>query len=453
MRAGRSLVSAARSRAFRHVGLGAFDLVTRRHVRAEYAWLMGTQELPRPEIEALQREQLGSLFEHAHTHSPFYRARLEGAGWTPGMPAGREVLAALPPLEKQDLQESLDEVSATPRWDGGRPIVSSTGGTTGVPTTFKLSMGARDRRVAAMLRNQTWIGLEPGDPVAYLGGSSLGVPRRARALERAKWAARGQLFLPAWDLSDAALEDYANRLERFRPRLLIGYSGALNTFACYLERSGRSVPVGAVLATAEMLFDPWRSTIAAAFGAPVYQRYGTRELGDIAHSCEGCGNAHMNDENLIVEVDPDTSELYVTDLSNYATPFIRYRVGDSGAVGPGEPGCRPGLGVLQSLEGRTMDVLDLPGGGRVSAVILVHSLKEFPEIRQHQLWQPSPDRVQLLVASPDAPPADSIRRTLQPHFPDVRIEILWVDEIPTNPNAKLSFVIPNREYSGEGVPV
>jgi hypothetical protein len=100
-----------------------------------------------------------------------------------------------------------------------------------------------------------------------------------------------------------------------------------------------------------------------------------------------------------------------------------------------------------------MDVLELPGGGRVSAVILVHALKEFSEIREHQLWQPSPERVQLVIASESPPPADAIRRALEPPFPGVRIEIVWVDEIPAAANAKLRFVMPNMEYPGAGVPV
>jgi phenylacetate-CoA ligase len=441
----------ATSRTFEPIGLRLFDRVERRNIKGTFEWLLETQEWPRAEIERLQDEQLKRLFEHAHRHSPFYAQRLAEAGWSPGDSAVREALTKLPPLEKRDLQERLDDVATAPRWEGVRYLTSNTGGTTGRPTTFYVDYDARDRRVAGTLRDQTWLGLRPGDPIAYLGGSSLGVPRSAGLMERAKFLAKGQLFLSAWDLSDRALAGYADRIEAFRPKLLVGYAGALHTLASYLDRVSRTVRVGCVQATAEMLFDAWRPVIERAFAAPVYERYGTREVGDIAHSCARCGAMHVNDENLLLETHPETNEVFVTDLTNFATPFVRYRLGDGAELGPGDPGCRPGLTVLRSLQGRTMDVLETAGGGRVSAVILVHSLKDFPEIRGHQLWQPAPDRIQLLVQTDERPPADSIRKALEPHFPGVALEIIWVDEIPTSDSGKLRFVMPNSEYSGGGV--
>lgn len=438
---------------FEPVGLRLFDLTQRRGTRSAFHWMVSTQDLPREEIERIQDDQLRRLFEHADRWSPFYRARLREAGWSPGEPALRDVLARLPTLEKHDIQANLDQVSTAPRWREGRTTTSSTGGTTGRPTTFYVDVDARDRRVAATLRNQTWLGLWPGDRIAYIGGSSLGIPRTGAAWELAKWLARGQIFLSAWDLSDRALARYADRVAGYRPKLLVGYSAALHAFAAYLERVGRVVPVGLVLATAEMLVDSWRPTIERAFQAPVYERYGSREVGDIAHGCPRCGQMHVNDENLLLETDPATSEILITDLTNLATPFVRYRIGDVGRLGPGVPSCRPGLTVVESLDGRSVDILDTADGGRLSAVILVHSLKDFPEIRGYQLWQPAPDRVQLLLQSEGPPPADGVRRALEPHFAGVDLELIWVDRIPASDSGKVRFVVPEREYSGQGVAV
>lgn len=431
---------------FEPLSMRVFDLVTRRGVRSAYRWLLKTQQLDRAGIQALQERQLERLFAHAFEHSPFYRARLEAAGWSPDTEDTRAVLGRLPALEKDDLQSSLAAVSTVPRWRA-RYTTSNTGGTTGEPTTFYVDFDARDRRVAGTLRDQTWLGLRPGDPIAYLGGSSLGVPRRERGLERIKWLARNQLFLSAWDLSDAAMAGYADRLERFRPRLLLGYAGALHTFARYLDRVGRRVPVRVVQATAEMLYPEWRPVMERAFGSPVYQRYGTREVGDIAASCAKCGELHVNDENLLLE-EADTGEIYITDLTNFATPFLRYRIGDRGCLGEPLAGCRPGLSRVVSLEGRTMDVLESAGGGRVSAVILVHALKEFSELRGHQLWQPTPDRIQVLVAADTEPPCERIREAFAPHFDGVAIEVIWVDQLPTTAGGKLRFVVRGAEYAG-----
>jgi phenylacetate-CoA ligase len=444
MRAIQSIQSAT----FEPVTMRFFDVVTRRGVRRAYRWLLDTQKLDRAAMVALQEDELTRLFVHAHEFSPFYRERLTAAGWRPGDRATLGLLRTLPALEKPDIQTQLDAVSTVGRWGGGRPIQSNTGGTTGAPTTFWVNSEGRDRRVAGTLRDQTWLGLRPGDPIAYLGGSSLGVPRSVSAVERLKWVARGQLFLSAWDLSDGALASYADQLERFRPKLLLGYAGALHAFARYLNATGRKVRIPAVQATAEMLYPEWREAIAQAFGGPVYERYGTREVGDIAASCATCGGMHLNEENVVVDVDEATGELHITDLTNYATPFVRYRIGDRGTLAEPDPACRPGLRRLDSLDGRAMDVLETADGGRVSAVILVHSLKDFPQIRAHQLWQPAGDRVQVVVAAAEEPPLDRIQDALKPHFGGTRLEVIWTHELPQTANGKLKFVVRDAEYDG-----
>jgi phenylacetate-CoA ligase len=167
----------------------------------------------------------------------------------------------------------------------------------------------------------------------------------------------------------------------------------------------------------------------------------------MAASCVKCGELHVNDENVLLE-EADTGEIYVTDLTNFATPFIRYRIGDRGRLGEPLASCRPGLSRIVSLEGRTMDVLETAGGRRVSAAILPHVLKDFSEIRGYQLWQPTLDRVQILVAANTEPPRERIRRAFASHFDGAAIEVIWVDQLPTTAGGKLKFVVRDAEYAG-----
>lgn len=301
--------------AFESVGLPVFDLVTRRKVNANYRWLLKTQWSSPEEIRQLQLAQLAKLLTHAHTHSPFYQERLRAIGWSPGDDATFEVVRSLPPLEKADLQDTLDDVATVGRWQSGSVRIASSCGTTGVPTHAYLDNDCLDRHQAMQLRDQTWVGVRPGHRIAYLGGTSLGVPRHVRLQKRLRTIARGQLLLSGWDLSDTALATLATRVERFHPKLLVGYAGSLHTFARYLERQGRTLPLPAVVSTAEMLLPTWRPVIERAFAAPLYERYGSIEVADIAHSCAACGTMHINDENVILDVDPVTSEFYLGALA------------------------------------------------------------------------------------------------------------------------------------------
>jgi phenylacetate-CoA ligase len=440
---------AAYQRAYEPVVLRAFDTAARRRVRATYRWLSATQWRSSDEIRHLQERQLRRLLSHAHRYSALHRARLDDSGWRPDHPRPFDLLAVLPSLDKADIQRDLDAASTVARWRGARFVASATSGSTGTPTVVYVDSRARDRRVAVALRNQQWIGVAPGEPTALLWGTLLGKGRRSVLLEHAKLIGRQQLLLSAYDLSNEALAAYTDRLERFRPRLLIGYASALHTMAAYLEAIDRTLEIPRVISTAEKMYEPWRAVVAKRFSADVFERYGSRELGDVSHSCATCGDMHVNDENVVVEVERDSGELLVTDLTNYATPLIRYRIGDRGSTDPpAVASCGRGLGTMRSIEGRAHDVLLLPGGGRVAAVVLPMAMKDFPSVRRFQAWQPAPDELQLLLETPDEPPERAIRKVLEPLLRGARLELIWVDTIPATPAAKTPVVVHGRSYVG-----
>ena len=114
--------------------------------------------------------------------------------------------------------------------------------------------------------------------------------------------------------------------------------------------------------TADTLRDHMRARIERVYGCPVTNRYGSRELGDIAGQCSAVQGLHVFPWANYVEVVDDAGrpvgpgeegELAVTSLINRAMPLIRYRIGDRGILArPGE-GCscgRPGQ-VLERITG------------------------------------------------------------------------------------------------------
>jgi phenylacetate-CoA ligase len=87
------------------------------------------------------------------------------------------------------------------------------------------------------------------------------------------------------------------------------------------------------------------------------------------------GRWRLSWENLLIEVvgddglpveDGTPGQLLVTDLFNRAMPFIRYRIGDVGAVDSGDAsGAEP---ALMSLEGRVNDTIVLPSGRKAAGL-------------------------------------------------------------------------------------
>lgn len=437
--------------AFGPIAVRAFDLLSRRRIYPTYQWLMQTQWQTPEELHHLQLLQLKQILDHAWQFSAFYRERLDGVGWSPADAASDELLERLPPLEKEDLQNHLDDIATIARWPAGRSAVWSTGGSTGVATRIYVDTHTRDRRQAVQFRNASWIGVRPGDPVAYIGGTSLGIPKAATLRQKVETSAKRQMFLPAWDLSDRTLAHHADRLEQFRPRLLVGYSGALHALAAYLVHSGRHVALPAVLSTGEMLLSQWRPTIEEAFGAPVSDRYGSIEVGDIAHSCGRCGAMHVNDENVMLHVDSESGDLLVTDLTTFATPFIKYRIGDRVTIGHGTARCGRGLSDIVQIEGRSTDVLDLPEGKSISGMVFSFTPGDTPGVRQYQIWQPVLNRLQVVVRCDGHFPYRQILNELQPVFPAVEIEVHRVNAIAPGASGKLHLIVKGREFSGDTI--
>ena len=155
-----------------------------------------------------------------------------------------------------------------------------------------------------------------------------------------------------------------------------------------------------------MLTPENRALIERVLGAPVYDRYGSREFAVIASECDQHSGMHVNAENLLVEITGDTpdesGEIAITDLKNFAMPMIRYMTRDHGRM-IGKPcACGRGLPLIQLTGGRTTDFLHGANGRRVSGIVLAtYVITKNPGIGQVQFVQSKPGHIQVnVVKSP-----------------------------------------------------
>jgi phenylacetate-CoA ligase len=449
------LIDTVRSFAYRSTfspaGQRIFDLLMRKGYRAAYAWLMRTQWLSRREVRALQLSQLKDLLEHAYSYSSFHRDRLRAAGWKPGAAVDFETLGSLPVLERVDLQERLDEVATVRRWRAPRLSVARSGGTTsGTPLKTYVDGLSHDRKSAVWPRNESWVGLRPGDRQVVVGGFSRGLnpslPLRARVQD---WL-RNRSVVLLWTFDEASLERCVRALEERKPKYLAAFPSGLYALATFLRANSRRLRIPVVYATGEMMYPEWRDLVLEYLGDLFCEAYGAAEASHIALTCAACGVLHVNDENILVETEPGTGEILITDLTNRATPLIRYRVGDRGELAEGPAACGRGLSSLLRVHGRTADVLDLGGGKKVTGVVFPTVMLNYTMVRGYQVWQPEPRRLQLLVQGPPDAPASAICADLRRLIPSASIEVIAVDDIPPTDAGKRPVIVPGRAYRGPG---
>ncbi len=407
--------------------------------------------LPRGALEADRLARVRRLLVHAHATVPFWRERMDAAGFRPSELARVEDLAVLPPLTRADVTRvPKDLLSCAFRIED--LVQVRTGGSTSAPVPFLQTRHAIAAKDAAAVVLRTFMGWVPGLRRAYLWGAAQDGPPVSRqawrnaartAVQRVVWR---DMYLSAGDLSDARLDAYIDRLRRFRPMAMQGYPSATDRLARRLEARGERLDVPIVLLTAEPVLDDQRERIHASLGAEVFTFYGARECGWIASETERCRRLHVNTAGIHLETTPD-GRILVTDLVNRAMPLIRYEIGDRGAVDARPCSCGDARPVLDRIEGRVVDVFVLPSGRLVPGVTADRTLRWGLGIVEWQLVQDEPTVLDVrYVRAGSFVPGDLgvLRERLDRlFFGELTFRFHEVTAIQPAPNGKVRYCICN----------
>jgi len=196
--------------------------------------------------------------------------------------------------------------------------------------------------------------------------------------------------------------------------------------------------------------------IEKVFKAHSYNTYGGRELSLIGMECEYKNGLHEVSENNYVEYEnidlagyTNAGNLIITNLNNYAMPFIRYRVGDIGVPGSLRScGCGRGLPLIRKVIGRTTEVFIFGDGTKIAGEMFIHLMKDFP-ISEYQFIQVSDSKITLRLKKSDCVSEDlkrSMRETYRKYLPDnAKLEFEEVEGFEKTPTGKFRFV--RRELS------
>ncbi|MFX0199558.1 MAG: hypothetical protein ACFFCW_25840, partial [Candidatus Hodarchaeota archaeon] len=206
-----------------------------------------------------------------------------------------------------------------------------------------------------------------------------------------------------------------------------------------------------VILCAETVDNDSQSYIERIFNTPSYNTYGSREVGLIAMECSHKNGLHEVSENNYVEFEPiklsghnNVCKLIVTNLNNYAMPFIRYEIGDIGIPSPIEAcGCGRGLPLIANIIGRTTEIFVFHDGTRIAGEMFIHLMKDFP-VKEYQFVQVSNSRVILRLKDHETIDNDikeNIMATYKRYLPEgVNLDFEYVDGFNKTSTGKFKFV-------------
>ena len=398
------------------------------------------------QLEALATRRLTALLRSA-VRLPFYRRRLDAAGVGDDQLmmelCPTQVLEALAPSTKAELREAGGDVllggRVRPEWRS-----SSSSGSTGEP--FRVYYEPRawaTLKVLVKLRARTACGTRPTDRVALLDAVS---PSDPPSMPGGR-VVRISILQPAAKV--------AAQLAAFAPDTIYGLPSALLEAGQELRSRGVRLQVRRIFTSGELLRPAVRLAIADAFGAPVYDVYGSSETKEIAWECPA-GGMHINADVVRLEVLDDANRpvprgvegnLVATLLLNRAMPLLRYRVGDRGSLLAERCACGHPFPLLGVVTGRRADMLVLDGGQRVSPYVLTCAMERVGDVLRYQVTQLEPARLRVrAILDGDADRshvAGRIRSVIRGEVaPFLETDVEFVDRLPTGPRAKFRVVEP-----------
>ena len=372
-----------------------------------------------------QNAQLSNLLRHAQARSAFWRKRL------PSRLPTHASLRFLPPQTREDVRAQVQAEGSLVPPQGGRALETyATTGSTGTPVQVFVCQEAGYYNYIRSLTQYfiDHIGLEETRV-------QIMPPRRHDAQGAAEARTRDA---PGWAGSLA-------KVFRNGTSSRISFNFDVETLAAELKKKA---PVGHLVSPSryvELLIERFGTGLFEDLGVKVWfhlsdlrsaeavaaleavgikslSNYSAGEIGPIAFECVHAPNHyHVAHTNVIVEEDPATSvafegtdvrKLLITHLHAYATPLIRYDIGDFGRV---HEGCSCGHDgpTLSHIYGRGKHFLLHPDGRHIPFYLSTTALLKAATFTECRIRQTARDHVVIELGGRDSITAQETERLVQ----------------------------------------
>lgn len=404
--------------------------------------------------ENWQHRRLTYLLRHAQSRSAFWRKRLPSRMIDPG------VMKYLPVQSRQDIATQTALEGSLMAKDGNAPVSSyASTGSTGAPVKvyvcpengyYNLIRSLAQYFINDLSLGEDRVQIIPAVSLAKLEKKSLAVEASdswAGPLSKVFRTGSAKKIIHQYD--DRALIDELLKAP-------FGYLVCANRFIdILLEHGGTELikKLGVKLWLHLNDFrDPKIVESLAGIGVRSLSNYSAGEVGPIAFECsQHQGHFHLAHTNVIVEHDDQTTvsfngetlgRLLITHLHSYATPIIRYDIGDFGQL---EPQCRCGHDgpTISSIFGRGKHFLRHPNGKLLPFYLSTRTLMDIVDFKEFRVRQDAVDTITVEVGGRHSVTADEAAKLrsyiVKATDPAFTVEIKPVEQIDWSANPKRLF--------------
>lgn len=367
--------------------------------------LIGAQSLDVGTWREVVDTQLAMTLDHAADAVPRYQflRNIDRSSIARSREAFR---AIVPTTSRQGYQLDPESFQASKLPDGHRRVgLNRSSGTTGNPIEVSTTNVFAMWQQALVLRANIWAKRDFSKDLAVV--RKLHADQDPGGESRPHWANRetfpfdtGRCHL--LDAASNSLEQQYNWLAAHQAPYLMTFPSILSGLLRLSQKdSARWRPTG-VMTFGETLSLDLRKAVSQAWGVGLDDTYSAEECGVIALQCPEHGNYHVQSENVLVELidkqgrncrSGEIGRVVITTLNNFATPLIRYEIGDWAEKG-GLCKCGRVGQTLKRIVGRSRHLLKTSSGDYWPSFGF-RKLRNKYEINSYQVRQKALDRVEF----------------------------------------------------------
>jgi len=293
-----------------------------------------------------------------------------------------EDIKSIPFLTKKELREEYDNLYIiNPKLK--RVYPNKSGGSTGEPTKFMQDNYYADWSASTKILYNEWAGRRIGELLIKLWGSERDISGQSESFAHrsANWV-RNLKLLNSFRMTQENIKKYIEEINLYKPKMILAYVQSIYELAKFARENNLKLhSPNSIMASAGILYPEYKELIEKEFNCPIFNRYGTREVGDIACDCDRHEGLHLNVFTHYIEIidkkgknceSGKMGEVVVTTLRNYTMPLIRFKIGDMSVLSNKQCSCSRGLPMIENLIGRVMDVFRTKEGRVVPGEYFIH---------------------------------------------------------------------------------
>lgn len=414
-----------------------------------YKQLQKHQWSTREEIINIQQKKLYALIQYANQNIPYYQKMIQEHNLRFSKNTIFSDIKKIPLLTKDIIRKNFDLLY---KFRDDTYYKNTSSGSTGEPIILYQDSNYFAWNTATKVLFDEWAGRKIGEQMVTIFGTLQDLLKSGKGIKLyLRQQLSGITILSTRRMTEEDKYRYVQRINHIKPSIILAYDHELTHFI-----QEHHLPVyspKAVMTTGGVLYPEVRERTEEVFQAPVFNRYGSREVGDIACNCKKSPELHLIPDIHYLEIlDNNGKEvkrggagnIILTLLTNYTMPLIRYKIGDIGILSDNNCQCGRELPLLEKVIGRINSHFKNKFGDFINTG-LFYSLFYFKEnIRQFQVIQETTDLILINIELIDNNKLKDMDKMFKENNQKIRkvmgheitIKYNIVDEIEPSPSGK-----------------